>query len=43
MQFLEIKDPELGRQQEDPDLNFSKYTRIWKDEEQNLEEVWSFG
>lgn len=43
MEFLEIESPELGRQSGDPVLNFSIYTWIWKYEEQNLEEFWSFG
>lgn len=41
--IFEDKDRELGRCLEDPDLNISIYTWICKDEDLNLEEVWSFG
>lgn len=41
MHSLEIKDPELRNPTEEPDLNFGKFNKIFKDD--NLEEVWRFG
>lgn len=40
---LEVKNPELKSHTEEPDLNDGKFNKIFKGDEHNLEEVWSFG
>lgn len=38
-QFLEIKDPEVRSHTEEPDLDFGKFNKIFKDYEHNFEKV----